>query len=282
MIQKSRYMKLRDILNWGADTLQMAGVDEAGLDAWYLLSYCMGINKAQYYMMQEDEIAEDLHGKYTELIYKRSERMPLQYITHSQEFMGLDFEVDENVLIPRQDTEILVELALGHCAGKNVLDMCTGSGCIAVSIAKLGEPASVTASDISKGALCVAVKNASNNEVSVSFIESDLWENIDEKYDVLVSNPPYITAEEMKELMPEVGMHEPTLALYGGNDGLDIYKRIIGEAAEHINNGGYIFLEIGCKQGQSVSDILNENGFTAVKVEKDLAGLDRVVWGWKK
>lgn len=265
----------------GADTLQTAGVEEAGLDAWYLLSYCMGISKSQYYMMQEDDITEEMQMSYIQLINERCTRKPLQYITHLQEFMGLEFYVDENVLIPRQDTEILVELALKYCENKSVLDMCTGSGCIAVSIAKLGEARDVTASDISKEALCIAAKNASNNDVNISFIESDLWKNIDGKYDIVVSNPPYVTADEMKGLMPEVIEHEPELALYGGDDGLDIYKRIISKLAEHINNGGYIFFEIGYAQGKSVSDILLENGFEDVKIEKDLAGLDRVVWARK-
>lgn len=275
-------MVLRDILKHGADTLMKAGVNEPGLDAWYLLSYCMGISKSRYYMIQDEVPDDDVVCRYHELISERSKRKPLQYITGSQEFMGLVFDVNESVLIPRQDTETVVECALRFCKGKKILDMCTGSGCIAVSIAVKGEPESVDASDISEEALEVAGKNSAANGADVSFIISDIWDNITGEYDVVISNPPYITADEMKELMPEVGIYEPEAALYGGYDGLDIYRRIAAGADSHLKKEGYIFFEIGCRQAEAVSGILMENGFCNIKTEKDLSGLDRVVWARKK
>ncbi len=270
---------IKDMLNTGADTLQKAGVNEFRLDAWYLLSYCIGISRAQYFMKENDEVSDSDYNRYMELISQRTERKPLQYITGNQEFMGISFEVNENVLIPRQDTELLVELALKYVNGKNVLDMCTGSGCIAVSLAKLGKPLSVTASDISPSALQVAKKNAANNNVDITFVNSNLWDNIEGNYDILVSNPPYIDSKEMLELMPEVSDYEPHLALEGGTDGLDYYRSIIENVNNKICDGGLVIFEIGCNQGDSVRDLLTEQGLVDVKVEKDLAGLDRVVWG---
>ena len=275
-------MILRDLLTQGADTLQKAGVNEPGLDAWYLLSYCMGITKSRYYMIQDNIPDDNIIQRYNDLICERSSRKPLQYITGTQEFMGLAFEVNENVLIPRQDTEVLVELAMEFCQGRRVLDMCTGSGCIAVSISVLGSPESVEASDISETALELAEKNAAKNNAAVSFIVSDIWDSITGEYDVIISNPPYITADEMEKLMPEVGMYEPETALFGGFDGLAMYKRIAVGAGGHLVSSGYIFLEIGCNQAAAVSDILERNGFEDIRTEKDLSGLDRVVWARKK
>ena len=272
-------MIMHDMLSKGTDTLQQAGITECRLDAWYLLSYCMGITKSQYYMRMNDDVDSHEVCKYEKLINRRAGRVPLQYITGSQEFMGLDFKVNEEVLIPRQDTEVLVSLALQYADGKRVLDMCTGSGCIAVSIAKLADNASVTAVDISKEALCLAKENAKNNGVDIAFIESDLWEGVKEVYDIIVSNPPYITDDEMLTLMPEVLGHEPELALRGGKKGLDYYCRIISEAPDYLAADGIIMFEIGCGQADEVSELLAAGGYTDIKVEKDLAGLDRVVWG---
>ncbi|MCI5848831.1 MAG: peptide chain release factor N(5)-glutamine methyltransferase [Lachnoclostridium sp.] len=270
-------MTISDMLNKGADTLQKAGIEEYGLDAWYLLSYCMGINRAKYYMVQGDEADAQIIEKYNSLIGIRAERKPLQQITGSQEFMGIEFEIDENVLIPRQDTEILVSEVYKLCQNKNVLDMCTGSGCIAISIAKDGKAKSVTACDISEKALIVAENNNKRLGTFVHFIKSDLWTNIDGVYDIIVSNPPYITEDEMKLLMPEVKEHEPQIALFGGRDGLDFYRRIINEAKAHLTEDGHILLEIGCFQAVRVSGLLHEAGFENIRVVKDLAGLDRVV-----
>ena len=271
-------IRLQDMLRIGADTLQKAGIEEFQLDAWYLLSYCLGISRSEYYLKINDECDDDSYSNYKKMIDIRANRVPLQYITGIQEFMGIDFIVNESVLIPRQDTEILAELAIKHSAGKKVLDMCTGSGCIAISIAKLGNPCNVTATDISDEALSVAKCNAKNNRVDIAFVKSDVWDNIFGAYDIVVSNPPYITPKELEELMPEVIEHEPVLALAGGSDGLDFYRQIVKGAGNHIVNGGLIMFEIGCFQAEDVSRILFDNGFTDIRVEKDYAGLDRVVW----
>ena len=271
-------IRLQDMLRIGADTLQKAGIEEFQLDAWYLLSYCLGISRSEYYLKINDECDDDSYSNYKKMIDIRANRVPLQYITGIQEFMGIDFIVNESVLIPRQDTEILAELAIKHSAGKKVLDMCTGSGCIAISIAKLGNPCNVTATDISDEALSVAKCNAKNNRVDIEFVKSDVWDNIFGAYDIVVSNPPYITPKELEELMPEVIEHEPMLALAGGSDGLDFYRQIVKGAGNHIVNGGLIMFEIGCFQAEDVSRILFDNGFTDIRVEKDYAGLDRVVW----
>lgn len=275
-------MTMEQILHFGADTLQKAGVLEPRLDAWYLLSYCMGITKTQYYMHSHEEVNKQYSDRYSKLLERRVKREPLQYIIGEQEFMGLVFTVDENVLIPRQDTELLVELVIKHAQGKSILDMCTGSGCIAVSLACLSEAEKVDASDISEDALCVAKTNAERNNAEVKFIQSNLWENVKGKYDILVSNPPYIDDEEMKDLMPEVKDYEPKLALSGGFDGLDYYRRIMRNIQDKIYNRGLIFFEIGCGQGKDVAELLLKYNLVDVKIEKDLAGLDRVVWGKMK
>lgn len=232
-------------------------------------------------MRSEEPVAAGLEERYMSLIMERAGHEPLQYITGTQEFMGLLFEVNENVLIPRQDTELLAEHVISCSAGKRVIDMCTGSGCIAVSVALLGKPSSVTAVDVSEKALDVARHNADINGVWIDYVKSNLWDEVSEVYDIVVSNPPYITDSEMKELMPEVKDHEPEIALRGGNDGLDYYRRIIAGAGEHLVNNGMILFEIGCAQGNAVSCMLKENGYTDVRIEKDMAGLDRVVRGIK-
>lgn len=273
-------MTIKELLDMGADTLRTAGINEFRLDAWYLLSYYMNIGRNEYYKDYGRQVTDaDING-YMQLIKERKTRKPLQYITGKQEFMGLSFKVNKHVLIPRQDTEILAELVIKHAEGKRVLDMCTGSGCIAISIAKYSKNASVTASDISEEAIKIAEENAAANGADVKFIVSDIWDNIDGKYDILASNPPYITDDEMKELMPEVAEYEPESALRGGKDGLYYYRRIIEGAAGKIVSGGIIFLEIGCRQAVQAGSLLKSYGFNNIRTEKDLAGLDRVVWGY--
>ena len=221
--------------------------------------------------------------RYCELAEKRLARVPLQHLTGEQEFMGLPFRVTPDVLIPRQDTEHLVEEALACCEGRRVLDMCTGSGCIAISIARLGKPASVTGADISEAALAVAGDNAARLGADVAWVKSDMFAGIDGEFDVIVSNPPYIPPEQIEGLEPEVKDHEPRLALYGGEDGLDYYRTLVTEGAKHLRparngeEGGILIVEIGFDQGVSVPALFREAGFTGVRVRKDYAGLDRVV-----
>lgn len=267
----------REVLRDARDFLKKAGVAEYEVDAWYLFAHVFDINRALFFLHEQDECPEDKVSLYKKLLEKRAARIPLQYITGVQEFMGLEFEVNENVLIPRQDTEILVEEVLKVCKGRTVLDMCTGSGCIVISLAKYGDLKRAVGSDISEKALQVAVKNAEKMNVDVTFICSDLFENIEGKYDIITSNPPYIKSDEFLTLMPEVRDHEPKLALEAGTDGLIYYKRIINALPEFLNPGGRVFFEIGYDQGKAVSGLLAKAGFCDIYVKKDLSGLDRVV-----
>lgn len=270
---------LEQLWTEGTELLEKHEVAEAQLNAWYLLSEAFSITRMDYFLDKGKEGDIDKEKLYRQWLEKRATHYPLEYILGKQEFMGLGFKVNENVLIPRQDTEILVERVLSTAKGKKVLDMCTGSGCIAISIAKLVETEVTHAVDISKGALEVARENAKLNEVSVEFIESDLFTNVVEKYDIIVSNPPYIESEVIETLMPEVKQYEPRLALDGTADGLYFYEKISKEARKYLTESGEIFYEIGYNQGEAVTNILREAGFSYVEVIKDLAGLDRVVHG---
>ncbi len=267
----------KELLQSARRILQEQKIVDADVDAWYLLSYVLGINRTDF-LLHSNKIAEDDECiRYMELVSVRADHVPLQYITGTQEFMGLEFTVTPDVLIPRQDTEILVEEVLKICDGKAVLDMCTGSGCIIISSAKLRRPVKAVGVDISKQALKVAAENAVRHGVEVELINSDLFERVEGYYDIIVSNPPYIPTEDINELMPEVKNHEPVLALDGDKDGLSFYRQIIAGAMKHLNSNGRLLFEIGYNQGSEVRDILISEGFTDVIIKKDLSGLDRVV-----
>ena len=237
-------------------------------------------------MRSSERIKDAEADRYAELIGRRAAREPLQQITGEQVFMGIPFRVTRDTLCPRQDTEVLVEHAIPFCKGARVLDMCTGTGCIAVSLAKLSGAATVTAADIAEKALAVAKDNAARNGADVAFVLSNMFEKIDGTYDVIVSNPPYLPAIQMEGLMPEVRDYEPELALYGGEDGLTFYRILTAEGAKHLRRpggpdekGGYLIVEIGYDQGITVPELFLANGFSDVKVIKDYAGNDRVVAG---
>ncbi|WP_442914603.1 peptide chain release factor N(5)-glutamine methyltransferase [Lacrimispora sp.] len=279
---------LQLLLEEGISAFSKAGIGEAELDARYLLLEAFHTDMTHFLLdrdrkLLEDEVTEQAVGKYHSMVAMRSKRIPLQQITGSREFMGLEFYVNESVLIPRQDTETLVELVLKEHKGKNpkVLDMCTGSGCIAVSLALLGGFDSVTAVDISSEALKVAGRNAEKlmGNGRIELVESDLFSALDEsrKFDVIVSNPPYIPTEVIMGLEPEVKDHEPMLALDGREDGLYFYRRLAAECGRYLNPGGAVYFEIGYDQGESVSELLKHEGFEEIRVKKDAAGLDRVV-----
>ena len=269
---------LKGLLADGAKMLAQAGIDEAELDARYILEYITGLNSAQYFIHSEDIIEKDKAEEFFRLIERRSKRIPLSYVIGTRDFFGLTFKVDENVLIPEQETELLVEEVIKHSEGKSVLDMCTGSGCIAISIALFGKPSKVAASDISEKALEVARENAKSLKAGeISFIQGDMFENVTDKFDIIVSNPPYIETGEIDELMPEVRDYIPRLALDGDIDGLKFYRIISKEAVKKLNKNGRIFYEIGYNQSRAVASILLENGFTDVKIMKDYSGLDRIV-----
>ena len=272
-------MTLSGLLREGREALQAAGIPEWDLDAWYLLEYAAHCTKNEYFLRPEKEVLPQEKQLYQTLIRKRSAHIPLQYLTGSQEFMGLSFFVDENVLIPRQDTEILVEEALRALgSGMRVLDVCTGSGCILLSLMKLCAGLEGTGTDLSEKALQVAGENARRLGVEASFVQGDLFEPVSGKYDCIVSNPPYIASREVDALMEEVRDHEPRMALDGGEDGLYFYRKIAVQSPKYLNDRGRIFLEIGFDQGEAVAGLLAP-AFDEVRIVQDLAGLDRVVCG---
>ncbi|MCH5265621.1 MAG: peptide chain release factor N(5)-glutamine methyltransferase [Lachnospiraceae bacterium] len=272
-------MTLAEALHQGEEQLLNAGVPEAELNAWYLFAHFFQMERSRYFLFKDSAAEPDRQKAYETALAKRAERIPLEYITHETEFMGLPFYVDENVLIPRQDTECLVEEVLKKSWGREVLDLCTGSGCIGISLAALGNCHSVTMTDISEGALRVAERNARKNGVQVSLLRSDLFTSVEGTFDIIVSNPPYIPTAEVETLMPEVREHEPRLALDGAGDGLLFYNSIIKESGHFLRKGGWLFFEIGSGQGEAVSKRMRQAGFSEVEVKKDLAGLERIVCG---
>ena len=278
--KKKDKMTYREAIKLGESILQKADITDAKNDAWLLLAMACKIDRTYYYVHMDEELTTEQTREFQSVLKKRAERIPLQYITGEQEFMGLTFHVNNNVLIPRQDTETLVEEALKIIEpGMKVLDMCTGSGCIIISILKNTTDVAGYACDISKHAINVAKENAKINNVFVDFERSDLFEKINDKFDVIVSNPPYIRSEEIPHLMPEVARFEPMEALDGKEDGLDFYRRIVKDSKTHLNYNGILLFEIGYDQGTAVSDMLKYAGYCEIKVIKDLAGNDRVVMG---
>ena len=273
-------MNLRSALVYGKEKLQTAGVLEAENDAWLLLSHVTGVSRAAYFMEPEKELANEQEEQYTAYIARRCERIPVQHLTGEQEFMGLTFAVNPHVLVPRQDTEVLVETVLEQLQPEmTVLDMCTGSGCILVSLMKFGSKISGTGADVSEKALDVAEKNARSHEVQATFVRGDLFENVEGTFDIIVSNPPYIPTKTIEELEAEVKLHDPFAALDGKEDGLYFYREIIKKAPQFLKKNGRLYFEIGHDQGRAVTELMEATGFTDVIVKKDLAGLDRVVFG---
>lgn len=311
-------MTYRQVLRQGEDALRARQFEEAAADAWILFEYATGIDRTHYFAEQSEECPPKLRERFQALIRRRMGHVPVQYLTGAQEFMGMLFRVNGSVLIPRQDTELLVleterRLALreqgkqrgggtadgprtalqgsenpgGANAGSGgerpgrrprVLDLCTGSGCIIISLAKRCRIEAV-GSDLSGKALAVARGNAAALGADVTFLQSDLFAGIEGTFDAVVSNPPYIASGEIASLMPEVRMFEPVMALDGHADGLYFYRRIVEEAAAYLNPGGWLLFEIGCGQGAAVSELLRAAGYCEIEVKKDLAGLDRVVSG---
>lgn len=267
------------MLKNGEKELLSSDIADAKLDAWYLLEYVTGMSRASFFLEREKVVSDREEEIYRKLINKRKEHIPLQHITGIQEFMGFDFLVNENVLVPRQDTECLVENVLPYAENKKILDMCTGSGCIIISLKKLCNKTECTGADISEKALEIAKKNAASNEAEISFIKSDMFENITEKYDIIVSNPPYIRPDIIKTLEPEVREHDPMLALDGGEDGLLFYRLLAKEGKKYLMKSGMIFMEIGYDQGEAVKEIFEAEGFKDIVIKKDLCGNDRVVIG---
>jgi len=273
----------RDLYKNGEKRLLESGITDAAVDARLLLEFVMDTDR-NYLLAHGGEPVEEAYAeRYAALLERRAAHIPLQQITGFQEFMGLRFAVDEHVLIPRQDTECLVEEAMIETMdGMRVLDLCTGSGCILISLMKYKNELVGTAVDLSREALGVAKKNAAYHQVPVTFVESDLFEKLpvpDKKFDVIISNPPYIRTKEIEMLMEEVRLHEPRQALDGREDGLYFYREISRESGSYLVRGGKLLFEIGYDQGEQVCAVMRENGFEQIRIVKDLAGLDRVVCG---
>ena len=278
-------MTYRECYEQGCRTLQAAGIEEATLDARLLLEAVCGTDRNDLLAHGEQPVMSQAEEKYLNWIRQRAEHIPLQQLTGEQDFMGLTFSVNEHVLIPRQDTEILVEEVLKELHDRmRILDMCTGSGCILLSLLHYSNDCEGLGVDLSAEALEVAGQNVlkvltPEKAEHAHFLQSDLFEKVEGKFEIIVSNPPYIASAEVEKLMPEVRDHEPRMALDGTEDGLHFYRRIIKEAGKHLVNSGMLFFEIGYDQGQAVSELMRAQGYREVQVVQDYAGLDRVVLG---
>ena len=274
----------REVLDFGKKELREGKVENSDLDAWLLLEFVCSISRAWYFAHEGEEVGEKQKKSYEALIKKRKQHIPLQQLTGEAYFFGYKFYVNEFVLAPRQDTEILVEEVLKESQGREglrVLDMCTGSGCILLSLLANLEESEGTGADLSREALKVAERNGKMLGLSAQWINSDLFQQISGKYDILVSNPPYIQTAVIEGLMEEVKCHEPRMALDGKEDGLYFYREITRLAGEYLSPRGLLAFEIGYDQGKAVARLLKEQGYEEIQIIKDLAGLDRVVTGKK-
>lgn len=275
-------MKLKDLLNYSKTYLSKNNIDDAIIISKELIEYVFNIKKEKMIVFYEEELQEGKIKEYNNLLHKLVEGIPIQYIVNKQEFMGLTFYVDENVLIPQPDTEILVEEILNIYKEKacKILDLCTGSGAIAISLAKYLSNAKIVATDISMKAIQIAKLNAENNFIKnkITFIESDMFNNIKQAdFDIIVSNPPYIKTSVIKNLNKQV-RREPFIALDGGNDGLKFYKVIIENASRFLKEKGRLFLEIGYDQRDEVMELLKKNNnYDNIYSKKDLGGNDRII-----
>ena len=266
-------------LRYGKKYLADRQIENSGGDAWYLMEYVWGIDRNYYFLHSDDIIEQKDEERYRDLLQKRGSHIPLQHLTGTCDFMGLTFQVNDQVLIPRQDTETLVESALLRLKeGDRALDLCTGSGCIILSLEKLAPGIRGLGADISAAALAVAKRNRDSLGLESDFCISDLFEGIEGVFDMIVSNPPYIASGKIPGLMEEVRGFEPLLALDGGADGLDFYRRIIKDARDFLKPGGWLGLEIGYDQREAVEELLRRQGFIKTETLQDLAGLDRTVW----
>ncbi|MDD6334152.1 MAG: peptide chain release factor N(5)-glutamine methyltransferase [Clostridia bacterium] len=278
-------MTIRQAASWGSDKLKSHGVENAEHDSFELLSAVNGMTRTFYLVNGDSSLSEEDFLLFEEYIDKRAAHIPLQHIIGKAYFYGYEFEVNGDVLVPRQDTEILVgEVMKVARSGDYILDMCTGSGCIGITIAKKFPEVKVLGIDVSEKALAVAEKNKHNLEAdNIDFMLSDLFEklNQDITFDIIVSNPPYIPTKVIDGLQDEVRLHDPILALDGSEDGLKYYRNISSEAGMYLEPDGWLCFEIGAEQALDVSDIMEREGFRNITVIKDLAGLDRVVMGRK-
>lgn len=277
-------MKIKELIEYGKNTLNKNEVQDSSIISRKLAEYILNFNRQEIIANLDKEVKEEQRVRYYLALIEIIQGMPIQYITNKQEFMKLDFYVDENVLIPQPDTEILVEKAIEEAKkieNVEILDMCTGSGCIGISIAKNIENAKVTLVDIGENVIEIAKKNALRNKVEsqLTFIQSNMFEKVEKKFDIIVSNPPYIKTDVIPKLDKQV-QNEPHIALDGGKDGLKFYKIIIEEAKKYLKENGKLILEIGYDQKEEVENLIKQSGqYKKIEVIKDLSQNDRVIIG---
>ncbi len=282
-------MKIKELINYGKKVLSENKIEDSNIIARNLAEYILQIDRAKIITNDEKQVKEEDKHRYYLALIEIVQGMPIQYITNEQEFMKINFYVNENVLIPQPDTEILVEevIKISKDIDKkiSILDICTGSGCIGISLSKNISNSYITMVDKSDKALEVAKincdKNLSDNR-NINIIKSDMFKNIKEKFDFIISNPPYIKTTKIKTLSKQV-QKEPKMALDGGEDGLKFYKILINEGYKFLNDGGYLCLEIGFDQKEEVAKLIEQNGnYDSIYAKKDLAGNDRIIVASKK
>ena len=284
-------MTYRELLNKADTELKKAGIEDHASCARIMICEASGLNMAAVLLHEQEQVPEAYAERFEGFLSRRIKREPLEYILGRTSFMGLDIFCSKDCLIPRFDTEILVELALAEVAkakercsaeGRTprILDICTGTGCIGIAVAALSGVGKVTLSDISPDAVALAHKNAGVNGVDAELIVSDLFDSITGKFDIITANPPYIAGAEIDRLEPEVSVYEPRLALDGGEDGFLFYRRIMSCAPQHLTRGAFLALETGEEQTEEVAAMMKAVGMTEVNIHKDLAGLPRVVCGY--
>lgn len=281
---------IKELLDYGMEQLTGSGNEYAKYERKVLLEDVLSVNYMYMLMNGDEQVSADKEKQYKDMIERRTAHYPLQYLLGYAHFMDYTFNVNENVLIPRSDTEILVEIIndsyddicklFGTDKNIKLLDLCCGSGCIGISLKLYHMDIKLTLSDVSEAALNVATSNLGKYKIEDALInKGSLYQGIEDRYNIIVCNPPYIESDIVETLMPEVKEYEPRLALDGGADGLDFYKSIIKDADKHLADKGYIFFEIGYNQGRAVLTLLEEAGFMDVEIKKDYAGMDRVVFG---
>ena len=271
-------MKISEIINWATDLLTSTDIEKPKLDSEYIISHVLGINRLELNLHQEDEVTENDLVLIQNMISRRRKNEPLQYILGETDFYGLSLKVNEHVLIPRPETELLVEkIITENPTAEEILEIGTGSGAIAIALAANIKNVKIMAVDISNEALQIARENAVKNKVNINFCFSDVFENVTGKYDLIVSNPPYISGNEYQYLSREIREYEPSIALLADDNGLVFYKKILCSAKDYLTKKGGIYFEIGYNLSDSIKKVAKENGFRNIETVKDLNGFDRMM-----
>jgi len=270
--------KILEIINWATDLLTNKDIENPKLDSEYIISHVLRMSRLELNLHQKDEVSEENLALIQSMISRRKQNEPLQYILGETDFCGLTFKVNKHVLIPRPETELLVEKILKENSKvDNILEIGTGSGAISIALATNIKNAKIMAVDISKEALQIARENAAQNKVNINFCFSDVFENVTGKYDLIVSNPPYISKKEYQYLSCEIREYEPSIALLADNSGLAFYKKILCSAKDYLTENGKIYFEIGYSLSESIKKVAEENGFRNIETVEDLNGFDRMM-----